>query len=131
MTPGEDVWFRVFPGTKKGARWKREVRIGDQSDRGRTVIPSHHYTVWDSELQFITSQDRHHIRKAYSNKQWAPLLTWIDEILLLYMSGSKLRDNLNLDDKNLYKARYREWQDLQGKDKDVVVNKEPLEELQK
>ena len=22
LLPGEDVWFRVFPGTKKGAKWK-------------------------------------------------------------------------------------------------------------
>ena len=145
LTPGEDVWFRVFPSTKKGARWKRGVilgrgnniikaggtRIGDQSDRGRTVVPSHHYTVWDSELQFITSRDRHHIRKAYSNKQRARLLSWIDEILLSYKSGSKLRDNINLDDQNLHKAKYRQWQDLLGKDDEVVINTKPLEELQK
>ena len=145
LTPGEDVWFRVFPSTKKGARWKRGVilgrgnniiraggtKIGDQSDRGRTVVPSHHYTVWDSELQFITSRDRHHIRKAYSNKQRARLLSWIDEILLSYKSGSKLRDNINLDGNNLHKAKYRQWQDLVGKEDEVVINKEPLEALQK
>ena len=145
LTPGEDIWFRVFPSTKKGARWKRGVilgrgnniikaggtRIGDQSDRGRTVVPSHHYTVWDSELQFITSRDRHHIRKAYSNKQRARLLSWIDEILLSYKSGSKLRDNINLDEKNLHKAKYRKWQDLIGKEDEIIINREPLEELQK
>ena len=91
----------MFPGTKHGRRWKRGVilavgediittagnTIGDQSDRGRTIIPSHHYTVWDSELQFITSRDRHHLRKAYSNSQQARLLNWIDEIKLSHRSG--------------------------------------------
>ena len=56
LQPGEDVWFRVFPATKHGRRWKRGVilgigkdiilaggtRIGEQSDRGKTIIPSHH-----------------------------------------------------------------------------------------
>ena len=92
--PGEDVWFRVFPAQKHGRRWKRGVilgvgediitagggMVGDQSDRGKTVIPSHHYTIWDSELQFITSRDKHHLRLAYSDRQRTKLLSWIDEI---------------------------------------------------
>ena len=117
---GHDVWFRIFPGTKHGARWKRGVilgrgediisaggtRIGDQSDRGRTVIPSHHYTIWDSQLQFITSRDRHHIRRAYSDKQRGRLLNWLDEVILAHKSQSKIRDHFNLDDQNLYKTKY-------------------------
>ena len=117
---GHDVWFRIFPGTKHGARWKRGVilgrgediisvggnRIGDQSDRGRTVIPSHHYTIWDSQLQFITSRDRHHIRRAYSDKQRGRLLNWLDEVILAHKSQSKIRDYFNLNDQNLYSTKY-------------------------
>ena len=79
--------------------------VGDQSDRGKTVIPSHHYTIWDSELQFITSRDKHHLRLAYSDRQWTRLLNWIDEIKLSEKSGSKIRDHLNLDDQNLFNER--------------------------
>ena len=56
-------------------------------------------------LQFITSRDRPHLRRAYSDKQRRRLLNWIDEIKLSHQSGSKLRDNLNLDDRNLFKMR--------------------------
>ena len=79
--------------------------VGDQSDRGKTVIPSHHYTIWDSELQFITSRDKHHLRLAYSDRQRTRLLNWIDEIKLSEKSGSKIRDHLNLDDQNLFNER--------------------------
>ena len=79
--------------------------IGDQSDRGQTIIPSHHYMDWDSELHFITSRDRHHLRKAYSNSQQARLLNWIDEIKLSHRPGSKIRDHLDLDDRNLFKMK--------------------------
>ena len=100
LRPGDDVYFRIFPGTKKGAKWKRGVilgrgediiaaggnKIGDQSDRGRTVFPSHHYTIWDSDLQFITSRDRHHIHKAYSDQQKTRLLRWIDSVSYTHLT---------------------------------------------
>ena len=79
--------------------------VGDQSTRGKTIIPSHHYTVWDSELQFITSQNKYYLRRAYSDSQRSRLLNWIDELKLSNKSGSKIRDHLDLDDQNLFKAR--------------------------
>ena len=142
---GHDVWFRVFPGTKHGARWKRGVilgrgeniiaaggnRIGDQSDRGRTVVPSHHYTIWDSQLQFITSRDRHHIRRAYSDKQRERLLSWLDQIILANKSQSKIRDFFNLNDQNLYTTKYP-YSGNQPSENEIGerdINKQYIEEI--
>ena len=45
------------------------------------------------------------MRRAYSDRQRARLLDWIDEIKLSEKSGSKIRDHLTLDDHNLINAR--------------------------
>jgi hypothetical protein len=44
------------------------------------VYPSHHYTIWDLELEFITSRDIHHICLMYTKHQKMDLLRIIDRI---------------------------------------------------
>ena len=95
------------------------------------MIPSHHYTIWDSQLNFITSRDRHHIRRAYSDKQREQLLNWLDQIILNHKSQSKIRDHFNLDDQNLYGTKYpysgTQTSDEETGDRDI--NKQYIEGL--
>jgi hypothetical protein len=50
-------------------KWKQGVIIGRGEDiKGipcdemvMNIYPSHHYMIWDLELEFITSRDIHHI----------------------------------------------------------------------
>ena len=95
------------------------------------MIPSHHYTIWDSELQFITSRDRHHIRRAYSDKQRERLLSWLDQIILANKSQSKIRDFFNLDDQNLYGTKYP-YSGNQPNENEIGerdINKQHIEEI--
>ena len=97
------------------------------------MVPSHHYTIWDSQLQFITSRDRHHIRRAYSDKQRGRLLNWLDQIILAHKSQSKIRDYFNLNDQNLYNTKYpysgNESTENEIGERDI--NKERIEALRK
>jgi hypothetical protein len=82
MGIGENVWFRIFSGTKSGPKWKRGVIIRwgadieglDPKTTVMNIYPSHHYTIWDVEMEFITSRDIHHIRPMYTKWQKADLL---------------------------------------------------------
>jgi hypothetical protein len=104
---GENIWFRIFTGTKTGPKWKRGVVIGrgediegiDKSTTVMNIYPSHHYTIWDLELEFITSQDIHHIRPMYTQRQKRDLLIIIDKI----KKSESIRNHFDLDKDTIVK----------------------------
>ncbi len=75
LAPGDEVWFRIYTAGKGEARWKRGLILSRGNDiNARKVqtnvydqFPSHHYLIWDIDLEYITSRDRCQIRSKYSN----------------------------------------------------------------
>jgi hypothetical protein len=65
---GANIWFRIFTGPKSSPKWKRVVLGRGQDIEGidsktsiMNIYSSHHYTIWDMEMEFIMSRDLHHI----------------------------------------------------------------------
>jgi hypothetical protein len=77
LSPGDDVWFRTFKGGKGQPQWKTGVILVRGDDvHARTIntnqyqiYPSHHYLIWDLDLEFVTSRDRCNINPIYTNRK--------------------------------------------------------------